>query len=119
MARERAPALREAEKVFIEALRLDSEYVPALLELAWFYHVIEDDAARALPLFESAIALSQAQLTEAVIGKARCPEEIETLEVADEFFQQFRQGALFCRREGMERGGSCLKDAAATCEPVV
>ena len=60
---EQAPALIEAEKAFAEALMLDEMYLPALLELAWFYYAVEDDSARALPFFEKAIALSQAQLT--------------------------------------------------------
>jgi len=97
---EQAPALVEAEKAFTEALRLDEGYVPALLELAWFYYAVEDDSARALPLFEKAIALSQERLTEAVIGKARCLEERETPEAADEFFQEFRQGAFFVGEKG-------------------
>jgi tetratricopeptide (TPR) repeat protein len=97
---EQAPALAEAEKAFAEALRLDDGYVPALLELAWFYYAVEDDSARALPLFEKAIALSQEQLTEAVIGKARCLEERETPEVAEKFFQEFRRGALFVGEKG-------------------
>lgn len=97
---ERVPALAEAEKAFAEALRLDEENLPALLELAWFYYTVEDDSARALPLFEKAISLSQAQLAEAAIGKARCLEERESPEAADEFFEEFRHGGFFTGEKG-------------------
>jgi tetratricopeptide (TPR) repeat protein len=100
LAFERAPELSEAEKAFTEALRFDESYVPALLELAWFYYAVEDDSARALPLFEKTIDLAREQLTEAVIGKARCLEEVETSKAADEFFQEFRKGAFFAGEKG-------------------
>ncbi len=49
--------LKEAEVAFRAALDVDGEYIPALLELAWFCYAVEDDSKKALPLFEKAICL--------------------------------------------------------------
>jgi tetratricopeptide (TPR) repeat protein len=82
------PDLKEAEQSFQRALELDDEYVPALLELAWFYHAVEDDAAKALPFFERAYELSRQDLTEAVAGKVDCLDETESQEAASAFLNQ-------------------------------
>lgn len=68
--------LNDAEMCFLDALDLDPEYVPALLELGWYYFAVQDDAARALPFFEKGVALAREGLQEAENGVAQCLEEI-------------------------------------------
>ncbi|HEY0515453.1 MAG TPA: hypothetical protein VGH73_26405 [Thermoanaerobaculia bacterium] len=83
------PPLEEAEQALREALEDDDEYVPAILDLAWYYHAVEDDPAKALPWFERAHELSRQNLTEAVAGKADCLEELDS-EAASAFLQKAR-----------------------------
>jgi len=68
--------LADAEQAFLKALELDAEYVPALLELGWYYHAVEDRASHALTLFEKAYHLVLGQLREAIKGRAECTEEL-------------------------------------------
>ncbi len=82
------PPLKEAAKALREALERDDEYIPAILDLAWYHHAVEDDPARALPLFERAYELSRQSLTEAIVGKVDCLEELESTEVAAEFLRR-------------------------------
>lgn len=89
-----AANLREAEKAFRAALDIDSSYVPALLDLAWFYHAVEDDSERALPLFERALSISWDSLKEAVKGKMKCLEELDSAEAAQGFLAQMTQDVL-------------------------
>jgi len=69
--------LEEAERAFSAALSTDQEYVPALLELGWFYHAVQNDRTQALPLFERALAICKAQLEDAAKGISECLEESE------------------------------------------
>ena len=84
--------LGEARSALEEALKLDDEYLPALLELAFFYHMVDDDSARALPLFEKANEISLASLAEALEGTARCLEELESPEAAERFLARAKEG---------------------------
>jgi hypothetical protein len=88
------PPLGEAERAFIQILEQDGDYVPALLELGWFYFAVENDAMRAMPLFERAISLSLEQLKEAIRGKKECLEELRQGEENDKFVQDI-VGALY------------------------
>jgi hypothetical protein len=88
------PPLSEAERAYLDALEQDSEYVPALIELGWFYYAVEDDARMALPLFERAIAVGLEQLREAIKGKRDCVEELQSGEAADEFLRNVCVTAL-------------------------
>jgi hypothetical protein len=81
------PPLSEAERSFIQALEQDAEYVPALLELGWFYFLVEDDAKKAMPMFERVLALSLNQLREAIRGKRDCLEELQSGELAEKFLR--------------------------------
>lgn len=68
--------LVDAEQAFLKALELDAEYVPALLELGWYYHAVEDSPSQASPLFEKAYHLALDQLREAIKGRTECMEEL-------------------------------------------
>lgn len=70
--------LAAAKQAFLQALELDPENVPALLELAWYCNAVEDDAQEALPLFERALELSRDHLTEATRGRSECLGELGT-----------------------------------------
>jgi tetratricopeptide (TPR) repeat protein len=83
--------LTDAEKAFQEALNMDPEYVPALVELAYFYDAVLNDSALALPLFDKAIDILRAQITEAAIGKI---EELRSEAAAATFLRSLRGGAL-------------------------
>ena len=82
------PPLEEAERALRQALEDDDEYVPAILDLAWYYHAVEDDPAKALPLFERAYELSRQNLTEAIAGKVEALEELAFPGEAMEFFRK-------------------------------
>ncbi|HEV8578938.1 MAG TPA: hypothetical protein VGX68_07615 [Thermoanaerobaculia bacterium] len=83
--------LQEAEQAFREALTIDQDYAPALLELAWFLHAVEDDSTKALPLFERALEITKRQLIEAARGKYECLEELQSQEASDNFLQRLRR----------------------------
>jgi hypothetical protein len=56
--------------------------------------MVEDDSAKALPLFEKAVRLTLGNLREAVLGKMKCLEDLESLNVALGFLQQIRRECL-------------------------
>jgi tetratricopeptide (TPR) repeat protein len=89
-----ACSLNDAEVSFLKALEIDEDYVPALVDLAWFYYAVMDDSTKALPLFERAIKVSIHQITEAVEGKMKCLEELRSPEEARGFLRQVSQGLL-------------------------
>ena len=82
------PPLEEAERALLQALEEDEDYIPAILDLAWYYHAVEDDPAKALPLFERAYELSRQNLTEAITGKAEALEEVESAKEAVTFLRK-------------------------------
>src|SRR4051794_27918137 len=62
------PPLSEAAEAFTAALEEDRDYVPALLELGWFYYAVQDEAGKGLPFFERALTTSLQQLRETIKG---------------------------------------------------
>lgn len=74
--------ISDVKNIYLQALAIDDEYAPALLELGWFYLNVLDDAERARPYFEKAFALLRGLLTEAVDGVARCLWETDTKHAA-------------------------------------
>lgn len=73
--------LEEAERALEGALALAKNYVPALLDLGWFYYVVEDDAKTGLSYFLKAEELIRAQMEEASDGKEQCLEELQHKDV--------------------------------------
>lgn len=88
------PPLNEAEHSLLEALRQDQDYVPALLELGWFYYAVENDAEKALPFFEKALATSLGELKEAIRGKKGCLEELKSSDEAEAFVRGIVSSSL-------------------------
>lgn len=74
--------LREAEQTLLQAVRLDPEYVPAMLELGWYYLNVSDNPARAEPWFKKSRELLRDLMTDAVVGEARCAGELRSKSAA-------------------------------------
>ena len=75
--------LEEAEAALQKALKDAPDYVPAILELGWFYYVVQDDAKEALAYFKRAEELSRDSLAEALRGRNESVEELRFLESID------------------------------------
>jgi hypothetical protein len=75
-------------------LDINPELTPALLELGWFYLNVLDDAAKAIDLFDLAIAVLRRQLTDAMIGKTKSLAETSTKDEALKFISSASQLAL-------------------------
>ena len=69
-------SLPEAEAAFLQALDMDPEYVPALLELGWYYHAVQDDASQGLAYFERALTEARELIIEAEKGRDECKSEL-------------------------------------------
>lgn len=91
-------SLEDAERAFSQALEIDPTYLPALLELAWFYYAVQDDSPRAAPLFERALEISRRSLTEAARGLAGCLAETESPVAAAKFLRDLHEAALLVER---------------------
>lgn len=74
--------LADAEKAYQAALDIDDEYIPAIIDLGYFYLRVIDDPGRGKSFFEKAIALQKDIITESVVGMAECLSEIEAKTVA-------------------------------------
>jgi tetratricopeptide (TPR) repeat protein len=103
--------LSDAKDAFKGALELDPDYVPALIELAFFYFAVEDMGEKALPLFERAIEIGRSQLTESAIGKCGCLEEVASNGAAAEFLRSMKSHAIIWEKLDDEQL-SWLADAA-------
>lgn len=86
--------LSEAEHAFKQALEIDEGYTPAIVELAWFYLNVLDDAERATGLFERAVASYRKAMTEAVVGLAKCLMESKSKEAAKTYLEEITRSSL-------------------------
>lgn len=68
----------DVTRLYKEALQIDSEYVNALLELGHHYFSAENQSRLAVPLFEKAIKILTDQFTDAIVGLAKCIEDLES-----------------------------------------
>ena len=80
--------LNEAQISLEQALNVDDEYVPALMDLGYFHLNVMDDAEAALPPFRKAFSISADNITEAVIGLAQCISETDSPNAALAFLQE-------------------------------
>lgn len=80
--------LHEAEAAFKAALEIDEGYVPALLDLGWFYYAVQDDSQKAIDFFRKAASINAEHLLEAVRGTAECLVELESAEVAVNYLEE-------------------------------
>lgn len=108
--------LKDSEKAFKKALSIEHDYLPALIELGFFYYAVEDDPARALPFFQQAIEISRLHLTEASMGMAGCIEELQSQESASKFLGELHCGALVEdkldeeKREWLQQGIEVIRE---------
>ena len=86
--------LSDAEEAFKRAIEMDEDYTPAIVELAWFYLNVFDDAKRAAKLFETAVTAHRQVLTEAVVGKAKCLMESKSKEAAKTYLEEIIHSCL-------------------------
>jgi hypothetical protein len=77
--------LSQIEALLKESLQLDDEYLPAIIDLAYFYLRVMDDASQAAPLFQKALGLCVENATEVVVGIAECISETDSNTAALEF----------------------------------
>jgi len=77
-----------------KALSIDNEYVNALLELGHHYYAAENKSEKAIPLFEKAINILKDQQSDAVIGLAKCKEELEGKSSALKFLETINSTVL-------------------------
>lgn len=81
-------SLADIEAILRKALTIESDYLPAVVDLAYFYLNILDDSERAKPLFEQAFELCQEATTEVVIGLAQCIAELDSNAAARKFLTE-------------------------------
>lgn len=86
--------LSDIENTFKEALSLDPDYVPAIVELAWFYLNVYDDAQRAGVLFERAFGVVRETLAGIVKGMAKTLSETEGKREALEYLSKMKHSFL-------------------------
>jgi tetratricopeptide (TPR) repeat protein len=92
--------LSDAEEAFKRVIEMDEDYTPAIVELAWFYLNVLDDAERAAGLFERAAASYKKAMTEAVVGKAKCLIETETRDAAKSYLAEITRSCLDSKEIG-------------------
>lgn len=78
-------SLSDVEEMLGRAISLDDQYLPATLDLAYFYLNVLDDAERGNPLFRRALELCKEATTEAIVGAAQCIAELDSDGAALEF----------------------------------
>jgi tetratricopeptide (TPR) repeat protein len=83
--------LADAQASLEQALDLDDEYAPALIDLAYFHLNVSDDAETALPLLRKALSISKDSITECVIGLGQCISETDSPNAALAFLQRNAQ----------------------------
>ncbi|HEV8427565.1 MAG TPA: hypothetical protein VGQ41_06605 [Pyrinomonadaceae bacterium] len=80
--------LADAQTSLQQALNMDDEYLPALIDLAYFHLNVMDDAEAALPLLRKALSISTDNVTDAVIGLGQCISETDSPNAALAFLQK-------------------------------
>jgi hypothetical protein len=85
---------RDAAAALLKALRIDASYLPALVELGWFAHVVDADLKAGMDYFDRAIGLAVQILDEAATGKASCLELMQTEARGERFLKAFRSASI-------------------------
>jgi hypothetical protein len=86
--------LSAAKEAFLASHRLCSDAIEPLLELGWYYAAVEDDCARARPIFEECVSRARVLLTEAAHGLGMCQEELESSDEAARALRAVHRAAL-------------------------
>jgi tetratricopeptide (TPR) repeat protein len=86
--------LEDVQKSLEQAIALDKTYFPAFVELGYFQLNVMDNAELALPFFDKAIEIINRIATEAILGKARCVEELKSKEDAFRYIEQAKKDII-------------------------
>lgn len=70
--------LVKAKKSFQKALIIDEEFIPAIIELAWYYYSIENKTNKSQILFKKALNLSISNLKESLDGLLKSTDELSS-----------------------------------------
>jgi hypothetical protein len=87
-------SLSDLENILMDALKIDDNYLPALVELAYLKLVVQNNPGQALPLFEKANEIARSNITETVIGQAQCIAELQSSEAAIAFLEDQKEKAI-------------------------
>lgn len=80
--------LEDLENILKQALELDENYLPALIELAYFRMNVLDKPNEAISLFERATEIAKYNITEITLGHAQCIAELESSKSAIDFISE-------------------------------
>ena len=67
--------LSDAEAAYKKALEIDPENLEALIEVGYYYFVMDNRADIARPYFDKALSIARIRLSEAIKGIAECISE--------------------------------------------
>ncbi|MDZ4710687.1 MAG: hypothetical protein SGI89_00010 [bacterium] len=85
--------LDDIEKLYKRALLIDENSIYALIEIGYFYYAIMDNSKLAEKYFKKALGKCKTQMTEIVIGLAKCKEEY-SVDSALKFLEKVRSQTL-------------------------
>jgi tetratricopeptide (TPR) repeat protein len=88
----------DISKIYKKALSIDDENVSALLELGHHYFSSENKSELAIPLFDKAIRILQDELVDAIIGMAKCIEELKSPKKALKFLMNSKSKLLTTKK---------------------
>ena len=86
--------LDDSENVLKQALKLDSDYLPAILEMAYLRLNVLDTPTKAIHLFESATEMLKPLVTEAILGHAQCIAELKGSQEAIAFIKEQQENLI-------------------------
>ncbi len=87
-------SIEDIENLYQQALSIDDNYYNTLIELANFQFAVLDKTLQAKENFESALAILQSAVTEAVMGIAKCIEETENEKSAIKYLSEISTNIL-------------------------
>lgn len=91
--------LDEAEKYFLKAIETDENYIPALIELGWFYYSVKVDLQKATNFFQKALDISIENIKVGLDGLLKVVEEKESKDTSLTFSKKFSDNILFQIKE--------------------
>lgn len=81
-----------------KALLIDDEYVEALIELGHHYYSSENKSIKAIPLFRKSLKILKNQVTDSILGYAKCIEEVESSKEAIRYLKNIKTSFLDAKK---------------------
>jgi lipopolysaccharide biosynthesis regulator YciM len=81
-------SLEQAELCLKEALEIDEDYLPAIVDLAYLKLNVYDSPNEAIHLFKKASEMTKDLVTEVVLGHAQCVAELNGTQQAISFLKE-------------------------------